>query len=480
MIMKKVILFSSLLLFCFKLNAQSTHYWTESFGTRSMLLNGVVTGSVQDLGAVYYNPARLAQFKSPAFVISGKVYQLSGYKLMNALGDGLDLEKSDFGAGPSLVSGTFKVGFLKKSLFAYAFLTKIKSENSFGFTVNTFGDYVKAYPGDEHFSGEIAIKNSIRDEWMGLSWAYPITEKFSVGVTGFYSSLERNAGLRIQVQAYDTTMQQTGVYIEKRAYNFKSQSILGKFGVSYKGDQITAGLTVTSPKLEGFPSAGTSYETFLAGVDTTGNGKTDDIYIINNQNDLEQTYKSPWSVAYGMGIKLGPRSLLHTSVEWFNAIPEYTILQSAPFIGQSTGEEYQITVVDKLESVINYGLGLEVYVNEHFSLFGSFATDHSAFKDKPGLISELGLTVTNSTLRADIFHFGFGTDIKTKIANLTIGATYATSNESIERSFTIDDGNDPVTTNVDVIYSRWRFLIGFEFHGADELKKKFEKKLGID
>jgi hypothetical protein len=477
--MKKIVLYFALLLFSTESMAQSTHYWTESFGTRSMLLSGVVTGSVQDLGAVYYNPARLAQFKAPAFVISGKVYQLDGLKLKNGLGDGLDLEKSDFGSGPSLVSGTFKLGFLKNSHFAFAFLTRARSNSSFNFSVNTFGDYAEVYPGDEYFSGQIKLTNTLKDEWMGLSWAYPLTEKFSIGVTGFYSSLERNAGLRIQRQAYDTLLQRTGISIEKRAYNFKSQSILGKFGASYKGEKMTAGFTLTSPKLEGYPSAGTSYESFLAGIsgDSTS---LKDTYIINNQSDLKQTHKSPWALAYGMGIKLGPRSLLHTSVEWFSAIPEYTILQSAPFTGQSTHGEYQITVVDKLESVINYGLGLEVYINEHFSLFGSFATDHSAFKGDPERISELGETLNNSVLRADIFHFGFGTDIKTKIADLTIGATYATSRESIERSFDIDDGNDPVTKNIDVIYSRWRFLIGFEFHGADELKKKFEDKLGID
>ena len=77
------------------LQAQTAHYWTESYGTRSMLLNGVVVGSVQDLGAVYYNPARLAQFKSPAFVISGQVYELKGITVKNGLGDGLDLNKSN-------------------------------------------------------------------------------------------------------------------------------------------------------------------------------------------------------------------------------------------------------------------------------------------------------------------------------------------------------------------------------------------------
>ena len=69
-----------------EVNSQSAHYWTESFGTRSMLLNGVVIGSVEDLGAVYYNPARLSQFESPAFVISGQVYELSSVIIENGKG----------------------------------------------------------------------------------------------------------------------------------------------------------------------------------------------------------------------------------------------------------------------------------------------------------------------------------------------------------------------------------------------------------
>jgi hypothetical protein len=146
-----------------------------------MILNGVVVGSVQDLGAVYYNPARLSQFETPAFVISGQVYELKNVTIKNGLGDNLDLRRSSFGGGPSLVSGTFKLGFLEGHQFAYAFLTRSKSANDFSFAVDTFGNYVKSFPGDEYFSGQISTTNRINDEWMGLSWSYAINEKLSVG-----------------------------------------------------------------------------------------------------------------------------------------------------------------------------------------------------------------------------------------------------------------------------------------------------------
>ena len=52
--------------FIFSVNAQ-TNYKYENFGNRSILLNGNVTGSVDDLGATYYNPARLALVEDPVF-----------------------------------------------------------------------------------------------------------------------------------------------------------------------------------------------------------------------------------------------------------------------------------------------------------------------------------------------------------------------------------------------------------------------------
>ncbi len=453
---------------------QSGHYWTESFGTRSMLLNGAVIGSVEDLGAVFYNPARISQFESPAFVISGQVYQLNKTTIKNGLGDGLDLKKSDFGGGPSLVSGTFKLGFLEGHHFAYAFLTRSSFNQSFNFAVDEFGDFVKAFPGEEYFSGQINSNNSLNDEWIGLSWSYPINEKLSIGATGFYSSFERNAGVKLQLQAYSPDSSQTGMYIENRAYGFKSQSLLAKIGLSWQADRYSFGFIVTTPKFEGISSGNTTYETFLAGIDTTGNGVNDDVYIISNQDDLDVTHKSPWSVGIGAGVKLGKKSILHASAEWFSAIPSYLILQSEPFTGQSTGEELQMTIVDDLASVLNFGVGLEVFINENVSMFGSFATDFAAVKTEVDRILDFDGLINNTTFRADIYHMGFGTDIKTKFADLTIGATYANSRETVKRDFTIDDGQDPVTSDAQILYSRWRFLIGFSFPFLKDMKDKLE------
>ncbi|MCK5208239.1 MAG: hypothetical protein KAQ79_09470, partial [Cyclobacteriaceae bacterium] len=203
------------------------------------------------------------------------------------------------------------------------------------------------------------------------------------------------------------------------------------------------------------------------------NGVTDDVYIIDGQKDLAVNRNSPWAIGIGGGIKMG-RSILHLSAEWFSAVQLYKVLESEPFIAQSTGAEIHQTVVEDLQSVLNYGLGLEVFVNDKVSLFGSFSTDFSASTGDEDRFSELKNVVNNTTFRADIYHMGFGTDIKTKFANLTIGATYANSKETVERKFEIDEVNASQTENADIRYSRWLFLLGFEFPFLDKAKKKLE------
>ena len=65
---------------------QEGNYRYESFGNQSLLLNGNVTGSAEDLGLTYYNPARLAFIEEPAIVLAGKAWSrwMSGCTLKQA------------------------------------------------------------------------------------------------------------------------------------------------------------------------------------------------------------------------------------------------------------------------------------------------------------------------------------------------------------------------------------------------------------
>ena len=123
---KHIILVYIIGLYIFNLNAQDGNYWSEQYGTRSMLLSGTVNASVSDLGAVFYNPGRLGQIENPAFVISAKVYEWTTLRIKDAEEGKIDLKQSNFGGAPSLLAGTFSVPFMKKHKFAYSFLTLVK------------------------------------------------------------------------------------------------------------------------------------------------------------------------------------------------------------------------------------------------------------------------------------------------------------------------------------------------------------------
>ena len=110
------ILLVQLLFFSNETYGQS-NYKFENFGNRSILLNGNVTGSVDDLGAVYYNPARLALVEDPIFSINAKIYQLTNIKVDNITIDGNSLSSSDFDGLPGMIAGTFKLIFLEGHQF---------------------------------------------------------------------------------------------------------------------------------------------------------------------------------------------------------------------------------------------------------------------------------------------------------------------------------------------------------------------------
>ncbi|MEP1799492.1 MAG: hypothetical protein ABJJ25_17355, partial [Eudoraea sp.] len=80
--MKKNLQFLLLIYFLFLViegKTQEGNYKFENYGNQTVLLNGNVTGSANDLGLTFYNPARLALLDKPSFVIAGKAYEWSKY-----------------------------------------------------------------------------------------------------------------------------------------------------------------------------------------------------------------------------------------------------------------------------------------------------------------------------------------------------------------------------------------------------------------
>jgi len=172
-----------LILIVTSVDGQGGHYWGEQYGTRSTLLGNSVIGGVQDLGAVYYNPARLALIENPAFLLTAEIYQWTRYSIKDGFGDDTKNSNSEIGSVPGFVAGTFKLKFLPDHQFAFAVLQRYSVDFSVGYREEVFGDIIGEIPGEEYFGGDILFTTNTKEDWYALSWAYPLSSKFSVGLT---------------------------------------------------------------------------------------------------------------------------------------------------------------------------------------------------------------------------------------------------------------------------------------------------------
>lgn len=463
-----ILFFGLVVFFCsfYRLGAQG-HYWSENYGNRSMLLSGTVNANVEDLGAVYYNPGRLGLIENPAFVISAQVYEWRILNIEDGVEEGVDLNTSNFGGVPSLVSGTFSLPFLEDHKFAYSFLTRQRSDSDLFFQVEEDGRIVEDIPGEVYFSGKLGLKRKFREEWIGLTWSPPVTKNFGIGLSNFVSIVNKSNELSLDMNTLDEQNMVTSLEIGS-SYRYNSIGLIWKLGLAWELSKVRIGMTITTPRLNITGNGSTNYEEYLTGIDTTGNGINDDVFIVDFQRNLKSKYRTPWAVGLGIGIPL-KRGIIHVSAEWFNQVSRYVILESEPFIGQSSQEVLQFAVVDELNPVLNYGIGLEMYLNEKVSFYASIATDNSAVPSEVSYFASNEEEVNNSIFKRDFVKLGGGIMLATKWADVTLGATFAEASQDIDRPISFN-GDDPIFDSEDqatIKYSKWQFIVGFSIPFAD-------------
>lgn len=456
--------------------AQDGHYWSENYGNKSMLLSGTVNASVDDLGAVFYNPGRLGQIKNPVFAISGKVYEYNLVKIENGINEGTDLTNSDLGGAPSLVAGTFKIPFLKKHKFAYSFLTRQRAKLEFSIREEREGDVIDAIPGNEIFNGQLKLTNNTKDEWFGLTWSIPINEKLSLGASGFISSLNKSSAFTIDMNALGEDNHVASLYLN-RQYGYNSEGLIWKVGAAWDLHPIHLGLTVTTPKVNLIGDGSSLYEDYMVGIDTTGDGNNDDVYVFNYQDYLDTEYSTPWAIGFGAGFHFN-KGIIHLSAEWYDNIPHYSILEAEPFVGQSTGDTIRFSLNEQLNPVLNWGVGLELKCSDKLSIYTSFATDNSGVTSNITRYIELEEEASNSVFQADFFRIGCGFSLYTKWAEIALGATYNRGTQQFDRPINFpEEGGDSIFESGQKSafrFTQWRFILGFSFTFADKMKKTFE------
>ncbi len=453
------------LLFSMSIIAQEGNYRYESYGNQSVLLNGNVTGSAEDLGLTYYNPARLAFIEEPSIVIAGKAFQLINYDLKDIFETDIDLNESNFNGIPSIISGTFKIKFLPNHRFAYSFISRHRSDinlnyNSgvqIGLPIGTLNNVSQSFT-------EIFFRNRLRDEWYGVTWAHMLTDNFSIGASLFGSIYELN-GLGTIIISAEQEQGDVVSYFSRTDFTQKTYGLFLRLGAAWQLEKVSMGFNFALPFLAFKKRANLNSEEFLSGL-----GSSEDFFRVIELDDLDSRRKTATSISYGLGFPIG-KSKLHLSADYAFGVSEYQRI-ALPEIPDELGLK-QESFNEEFQTVFNFGAGADIYISPSIRVLVSFSSDFSAALNNPNLFDVVNQTDTNINLFGDFWHYGLGPDFSFKWGNITLGTTYSRSSNQITEAPDIPDGedNDPLSLTTAIGFERWRFILGLEIPLIDNKLK---------
>ncbi len=458
--------------------AQDANRWTQQYGTRSTLLSNSIIGGVNDLSAVYYNPARLSQLEDQGVVISANVYEWNSLTIENAFGDNKKLANSEFKGVPSLAAGTFKVPFLKKHYFAWAILNRQNVNNQFSYRNQFFGDVVDVIPGQEYFGADVQLSSFEKQDWAGLSWAYNINEHLSIGTSLYLSVLKSSKSVAVNMQALSEN-DQSVFYRYRKQYSFDHYSSLLKLAVSYQNAKFNLGLTVKTPSLRLGGKGNYIFEEYFSGIANTGHN--DNVYISSYQNNLISNSYSPLAIGFGYSRRFG-KNKLHFSAEYYHSVPKYTLLESDIYQGQSDGETYQFRLVDKYRAIVNAGVGIEIYLSDKFSFYSGICSDMSASNSNMNDFID-GVETRKTMLNANLNHYAGGFVLDLDNVDITLGLSYTGTNFKLLKPNVFPDESGNVFHDQEFVMAnlqKWRIVIGFSANFLKKMEERAKEKLGLE
>jgi hypothetical protein len=432
--------------------AQDTHYWNSQYGPRAILLGGAVIGSIGDMSATYYNPGALGYVENPELLLSANVYQTQTLTIRDGAGEGIDLTTSDFNILPNMLAGAFRKSWLGKNKFAYSLLTRYRFRAEVEGARIARGDFLPT-PGEEDFAGALAFSNEGSELWAGLTWSRGFGSQLGLGVTQYVSIRNQSQVDRIFAQALPDSGDMALVF---DVDNFSSTvySLLWKAGIGFDYQKLTAGITLTTPNVRLTGSGEAGLNTTIVEIDIDDDGIPDDAFETDVQTDVTANYKIPLSIGVGAALHLD-QTRIHAAAEWFDGVDTYDVLELETFVSQATGETLQRSLRQKLDSVVNFALGVEHRFGESFVGYLSFTSDVSAFN------AESDVSATGF----DVYHATGGGTFKVGRSNLTLGISYAWGSEKILQRIDLNPGEeDPVidpSDQVELDFSRATFIIGF-------------------
>ncbi len=366
------------------------------------------------MGATFYNPGNLSLTDDPNFLFTARVFEFSSLQVDPENSKITNFGTTSFKPSPSFVVGNITADWLGKNRIAFSLLTRqmmdIRLKTRFDGTDD-----------DNSLSNEFTMEEQLNDIWVGITWSYPFEKKLGIGITQYIGTRYYTARNEVNLKTSDS-LDRVSAVSGITDYYYLDFRILWKAGIGFTLEPIRFGLTITSPSISLFGSGSTDMNLSGAGLEYDSSNDRDDFLISNFQEDLPSTYNSPFSIGLGAGYKFG-QFKIHIATEYYSNVLKYSILSPEPFKSQTGDLTVSNDLTAALDDVLNYGVGLEMYINPKFTLYGAFTTDFSAYAK--------GEETNSSVSRWDFYHVTAGAAFTWEKLEITSGVTTSFANDDI-------------------------------------------------
>ncbi len=366
------------------------------------------------MGATFYNPGNLSLTDDPNFLFTARVFEFSSLQVDPENSKITNFGTTSFKPSPSFVVGNITADWLGKNRIAFSLLTRQLMDLRLKTRFDGTDD-------DNSLSNEFTMEETLHDIWVGITWSYPFEKKLGIGITQYIGTRYYTARNEVNLKTSDS-LDRVSAVSGITDYYYLDFRILWKAGIGFTLEPIRFGLTITSPSISLFGSGSTDMNLSGAGLEYDSSNDRDDFLISNFQEDLPSTYNSPFSIGLGAGYKFG-KFKIHIATEYYSNVLKYSILSPEPFKSQTGDLTVSNDLTAALDDVLNYGVGLEMYINPKFTLYGAFTTDFSAYAK--------GEETNSSVSRWDFYHVTAGAAFTWEKLEITSGVTTSFANDDI-------------------------------------------------
>jgi hypothetical protein len=430
-------------------SAQDSQYWTLQYGTRGELLGGVVVGSAVDLSATYYNPGSLALVKDPSVILTATVMGMQTIRVKDEDPNQDAISSRNIGPEPSMFAGLLPMKW-GGGRMAYSLLTRQKLD--FRLVENEGAVIGLDEPGDSlSIGGEILLDENVGETWGGVTWSKRMHDHVGVGATlyGVYRSEELSR--RQTVEAISNGGFGASL-TDWNDVNYSTFRVLTKLGIETDMGGASLGLALTTAGLPIYGSGDILINRVLIG-DTNLDGVDDSHATVSYGRGQHAEYRSPFSIALG-GSYDWTTTTLHATVEYFTSVDPYTVTEAPASAGGPGLTTVSSRYDHALDSVVNFGAGIERRFSEKSTAYVSFILDHSAYARVPTGTFPIAVSTW------DIYHLNGGVAFTIGGTDVTLGGGFAWGSQPLD--VTPDsEGILPATVKPsEVTYSRVKVILG--------------------